>query len=463
MLSSGAPVRSADEQRFHTGVHSHCGGGHGKSKLHWDWRRRCWSWRGFRRVPSAQQFTGGLTRRGTCDANGIIPGVTVTLTNEGTAITREAATNEQGLIQLLGGDAGHLHGEGGAAGIQDATRTKASGSGPRCSSRSMSLLEVGQIEESVTVTGSVAADRDVERLGLASRWVASSLESLPAPGRAAFLIAITVPTVNPVGDPQFNRQQDQTNASLISLGGGGVRANNYTGRRRADHRPDRPRRPSTRSIEAIDEVKVQVAHLRRRHGTHRRRRVQHDRQDGNQPVSRHRLLPVPSGMGPVGELFQCRGGPDQGAVWSGQRALSHLWRRCRRPDLEEPHLLLDLSRGLSLHDDTEPPGDTGRARASARGDFSTSTIGGQPVRIFNPWCRSGAASAQCPATGTGSLATGGEFTGGDHPAHASSGQPGRLQSPRRLPDGGHTRQPDWAQRGQPGQRQHAPAASRDRG
>ncbi len=61
----------------------------------------------------------------------------------------------------------------------------------------------------------------------------------------------------PVGDPQFNRQQDQTNASRISLGGGGVRANNYlvdgvaitelTGR--AVLNP---------SIEGIDEVKVQV-------------------------------------------------------------------------------------------------------------------------------------------------------------------------------------------------------------
>ena len=40
--------------------------------------------------------------------------------------------------------------------------------------------------------------------------------------------------------------------------------------------------------------------------------------------------------------------------------------------------------------------------------------------LFNPWCRSGAASARCPASGTGSLATGGEFTNAiiprDHPA-----------------------------------------------
>ena len=38
---------------------------------------------------------------------------------------------------------------------------------------------------------------------------------------------MTVPTVVASGDAQFNRQQDQTNASLLSLGGGTRRGNNY--------------------------------------------------------------------------------------------------------------------------------------------------------------------------------------------------------------------------------------------
>ena len=44
------------------------------------------------------------------------------------------------------------------------------------------------------------------------------------------------------------------------------------------------------------------------------------------------------------------------------------------------------------------------------GDFSTTTLNGAPVRIFNPYCRGGVVAARCPATGTGSLETGGEFT-----------------------------------------------------
>src|ERR671937_849579 len=43
----------------------------------------------------AQQFTGGV-RGAVRDANGVIPGVTVTLTNEATNIAREVVTNDVG-------------------------------------------------------------------------------------------------------------------------------------------------------------------------------------------------------------------------------------------------------------------------------------------------------------------------------------------------------------------------------
>src|SRR6476660_9434855 len=43
----------------------------------------------------AQQFTGGV-RGAVRDANGVIPGVAVTLTNEATNISREVVTNDVG-------------------------------------------------------------------------------------------------------------------------------------------------------------------------------------------------------------------------------------------------------------------------------------------------------------------------------------------------------------------------------
>ena len=84
-----------------------------------------------------------------------------------------------------------------------------------------------------------------------------ALQTLPAPGRNAFMIGATVPTVVASGDTQFNRQQDQTNASLLSLGGGTRRGNNYT----LDGVPItdlRNRASANPTIEALDDVKVQV-------------------------------------------------------------------------------------------------------------------------------------------------------------------------------------------------------------
>ena len=84
-----------------------------------------------------------------------------------------------------------------------------------------------------------------------------SLQILPAPGRNAFMIGTSVPTVIPSGDTQFNRQQDQTNASLLSLGGGTRRGNNYT----LDGVPItdlRNRATANPTIEALEDVKVQV-------------------------------------------------------------------------------------------------------------------------------------------------------------------------------------------------------------
>src|SRR5207244_13225130 len=76
-------------------------------------------------------------------------------------------------------------------------------------------------------------------------------------GRAACLIGVSVPTVSPSGDAQFNRQQDQSNASLLSLGGGTRRGNNYT----LDGVPITDitnRAVANPTIEALDDVKVQV-------------------------------------------------------------------------------------------------------------------------------------------------------------------------------------------------------------
>ena len=70
-------------------------------------------------------------------------------------------------------------------------------------------------------------------------------------------MAVSIPTVIATGDGQFNRQQDQSNASLLSLGGGPRRGNNYTidGVAITDILNRAVANPT---MEALDDVKVQV-------------------------------------------------------------------------------------------------------------------------------------------------------------------------------------------------------------
>jgi hypothetical protein len=65
----------------------------------------------------AQQFTGGV-RGAVRDANGVVPGVAVTMTNEATNIAREVVTNDVGQYNFPAGAARHLHGESAARGFK---------------------------------------------------------------------------------------------------------------------------------------------------------------------------------------------------------------------------------------------------------------------------------------------------------------------------------------------------------
>ncbi|HEX7137193.1 MAG TPA: carboxypeptidase-like regulatory domain-containing protein, partial [Vicinamibacterales bacterium] len=203
---------------------------------------------------AAQQFTGGV-RGAVRDANGVIPGVTVTLTNEGTNVSRETVTNDVGQYNFPAVPPGTY-----------SLRAQISGY-KRYESKGLNVgtqqfitidvaMEIGAIEESITVTGQ-APLIDTSSASTGGVLDRQALETLPSPGRNAFLIGITVPTVMENGDPQFNRQQDQSNASLISIGGGGIRANNYI----VDGVPITELRGgavANPTIEALEDVKVQV-------------------------------------------------------------------------------------------------------------------------------------------------------------------------------------------------------------
>ncbi len=202
----------------------------------------------------AQTFTGGV-RGVVTDSGGVVPGVTVTLINEGNGASRDAVSNDRGLYDFSAVPPGTYTVKAELTGFKTFESK-----GVRVNTQqfvTMDIkLDVGQLQETITVTGA-APLIDTSNASTGSVIDSKQLEALPSAGRSAFLFAVTVPTVVASGDAQFNRQQDQTNASLLSLGGGARRANNYL----IDGVPItdmRNRATANPNMEALEGVNVQV-------------------------------------------------------------------------------------------------------------------------------------------------------------------------------------------------------------
>jgi hypothetical protein len=205
-------------------------------------------------IAMGQTFQGGL-RGGVKDAQGVIPGVTVTLVNEATNVGRDTVTNDAGEFSFPAVDPGNYTVRAGVQGFKRFERR-----GIRIATQTFVTLditlEVGAIEETITVTAD-APLIETSNASHADVLDAKTLETLPSVGRNVFLMAVTVPTVQSSGDTHWNRMQDQTGASALSMGGGGVRANNYL----LDGFPvtDLQNRSSTNpSGEMVEDIRVQV-------------------------------------------------------------------------------------------------------------------------------------------------------------------------------------------------------------
>jgi hypothetical protein len=203
---------------------------------------------------SAQSYQGGM-RGSVKDAQGVIPGVTVTLVNESNGVSRDTVTNPVGEYSFPALDPATYAVKATVQGYKTFERK-----GIRIGTQSFVtldvVLEIGAIEETITVT----ADSPLVETSNASTGDVldqRTLQELPSVGRNAFLLSVTVPTVVSSGDTHWNRMQDQTGASALSVGGGAVRGNNYL----LDGFPitDIQNRSSANpSIEVIEDMKVQV-------------------------------------------------------------------------------------------------------------------------------------------------------------------------------------------------------------
>jgi hypothetical protein len=203
---------------------------------------------------AAQSSTGGM--RGTIkDAQGVIPGATVSLTNEANGTSRETVSNESGEYSFPALDPATYSVKVAVPGFRTFERK-----GVRVNTQANVgldiTLEVGSLEETITVTADAPL---IETTNASTGGVVDqkTLESIPTAGRSVFLMATLEPTVQSTENAHWNRMQDQQGNSGLSMGGGASRSNNFL----VEGFPvtDLTNRASTNpTMEAVGEMKVQV-------------------------------------------------------------------------------------------------------------------------------------------------------------------------------------------------------------
>jgi hypothetical protein len=201
-----------------------------------------------------QSFQGGVRGRIQDQSGAAINTAKVTLTDTTTNVSRSTLSNDQGeyVFNAVNPSAYTLAVE--SPGFKVASR-------PVTVSTQTFLtvdvaMEVGNVSESVNVTEEVPL---METSNASTGQVVDrqKLVDLPNLGRNPFMMSKIAQNVTPVGNPIYNRMQDQSGSSQISIAGGPVRGNNYL----LDGVPitdSTNRAVIIPTIESVQEVKIQA-------------------------------------------------------------------------------------------------------------------------------------------------------------------------------------------------------------
>jgi hypothetical protein len=174
----------------------------------------------------AQSATGGL--RGTVrdSSSGVIAGANVTLVDEATSVETATVSNSAGLYSFPVVQPATYRLVIEATGFKKYSRSGLVISTQETPTADVAL-ELGNVSDVVNVTSEVPL---VETTNASTGQLISSdqLEDLPNMGRSPFNEAVKLAqNIVPGGDPKYNRMEDQTGSSQISIGGGPVQGNNY--------------------------------------------------------------------------------------------------------------------------------------------------------------------------------------------------------------------------------------------
>lgn len=172
----------------------------------------------------AQSYRGGV-RGAVKDAGGAtVPGAKVALVDVGTNVARNTVTNDAGEYVFNAVEPADYKVVVEFPGFKKLERPVRIGT-----QEFLTIdiaLEVGDVTESIQVTEEVPL---IETSNASTGQVVDrqKLVDLPNLGRNPFMMSKLSPNIVQIGNPTFNRMQDQSGSSQISIAGGPVRGNNY--------------------------------------------------------------------------------------------------------------------------------------------------------------------------------------------------------------------------------------------
>jgi hypothetical protein len=173
-----------------------------------------------------QAFQGSLRGRVTDPKDAVVPLAKVTLIEDATSVSSSTVTNDKGeySFPILNPSTYTLAVEAPGfkkleqKGIIIATQTSVTQD---------AKLDIGQVTETINVTAEaeLLATSEASNGSVIDR---QKLEDLPNLGRDPFMLARLSEGVVWTGNPKFDRMEDQSGQSAMSIAGGPTRANNYT-------------------------------------------------------------------------------------------------------------------------------------------------------------------------------------------------------------------------------------------
>ena len=176
---------------------------------------------------NAQTFQGTFRGRVTDSNDAILPLAKVTIVEEATSVASSTLANQQGeytfpaikptTYTLIVEAPGFKKME--QRGIVVATQSTVTQD---------VKLEIGQVSETVNVSAEATPLIETAEASTGQVLDREKLEDLPNLGRNPFILARLSEAVVWTGNPKFDRMEDQSGSSQISIAGGPLQTNNYT-------------------------------------------------------------------------------------------------------------------------------------------------------------------------------------------------------------------------------------------